>query len=612
MRLPTTFLDPEAIAAFPEEARRAVYEVIALRRDVRHFQAGREVEPEVLERILEAAHRAPSVGLSQPWGFVVLRDRAVRERIRASFLACRAAEAERFPPARREAYLAHKLEGILEAPLNLCVAVDLRDRDEAILGTTVQPEAVRASACCAVENLWLAARAEGIGVGWVSIVEPSVLRAELALPPGVEPVAYLCIGHPVAFRERPMLEETRWRSRRPLADVVHGHGRWEERSAAATPEDATQEKEGNAEERSRAALRITPCNETLRSATREASNRLTKPVGSLGRLEELAAWYAGVRGRTPLAPVERCTLLLFAADHGVVAEGVSAYGSPVTAAMVANVMSGGAAINALARQAGATLALVDVGVAGDLSSVPTRPVVELLRRSVRAGTANLRREPAMERKEVDAALALGASVAAEAVTEGADVLLVGEIGIGNTTAAAALTSALAGVPAALVVGRGTGVGGDALARKIAVVEDALALHRPDSRRPLDVLAAIGGLEIAALAGALLEGAHRRVPIILDGFVTNAAALVAAAIDPGVVPYLLASHGSPEPGARIALQHLGLVPLFDFAMRLGEGTGAALALPILRAAVDAHLSMATFATAGIVGRAGRNAAPQGNQ
>src|SRR5689334_10447301 len=169
MRLPTTFLEPEAIAAFSDEARRAVYEVIALRRDVRHFRPDLEVDSETLNRILEAAHQGPSVGLSQPWGFVLIRDRAVRDRIRQSFLACREAEARRYPAARRDAYLAHKLEGILEASLNICVAVDLRDQGEAILGTTVQPEAVRASACCAVENLWLAARSEGIGVGWVSI-----------------------------------------------------------------------------------------------------------------------------------------------------------------------------------------------------------------------------------------------------------------------------------------------------------------------------------------------------------------------------------------------------------------------------------------------------------
>jgi nicotinate-nucleotide--dimethylbenzimidazole phosphoribosyltransferase len=606
MRLPTTFLDPEAIAAFPDEARRAVYEAIALRRDVRHFRTDQDVDPATLDRILEAAHQAPSVGLSQPWGFVLVRDRGVRERIRQSFLACREAEARRFPAARRDAYLAHKLEGILDAPLNLCVAVDLRDQAEAILGTTVQPEAVRASACCAVENLWLAARAEGIGVGWVSIVEPAILRMELALPAGVEPVAYLCVGHPIAFRERPMLEETRWRARRPLADVVHRHDRWEERdrqrsaprspppppASGATLRAATPGRE-----------RIAPFDEAGHAATRQHQVRQTKPIASLGRLEELAAWYAGARGIARMDRVERATLALFAADHGVVAEGVSAYGSHVTAAMIANVMAGGAAINALARQAPAEIALVDVGVAGDLSRVPTIPLVGLLRRQIRAGTRNFRRERAMTRSEVEAALDVGATVAAHAIAEGADVMLLGEIGIGNTTAAAALTSALLGVAPRDVVGAGTGIGNDVLARKVTVVEEALSLHRADPSDPIDVLSAVGGLEIAALAGCALESARQRIPVILDGYVTNAAALVAAAIDRGVAPYLLASHCSPEPGARVALQHLGLSPLFDLGLRLGEGTGAALAFPVLRSAIDVHLSMATFATAGIVGRAG---------
>jgi nicotinate-nucleotide--dimethylbenzimidazole phosphoribosyltransferase len=609
MRLPSTFLDPEAIGAFPEKARQAVYEAIALRRDVRHFRTDCDVDSATLERILEAAHQAPSVGLSQPWGFILVRDRAVRERIRQSFLACRQAEAGRFAADRRDAYLAHKLEGILEAPLNICVAVDLRDRDEAILGTTVQPEAVRASTCCAVENLWLAARAEGVGVGWVSIVEPAVLRAELALPPGVEPVAYLCVGHPVAFRERPMLEETRWRTRRPLAEVVHRHDRWEERETAPVP-SATRASTPVSGPSRRVASEspIPPTDASCRQAMLDHSARLTKPRGSLGRLEELAAWYAGVRGKAPIQRIERATLALFVADHGVVAEGISAYGSQVTAAMVANVMSGGAAVNALARECGADITLVDVGVAGDLSAAPTRPELMLLRRAIRAGTRNLRCEPALLRAEVEAAIDVGATVAADAIAEGADVLLLGEIGIGNTTAAAALMSAMLGVPARDVVGAGTGIGSDVLARKTAVVEDAIALHRPDPSDPIGVLAAVGGLEIAALVGCALEGARQGVPVVLDGFVTNAAALVAKAVDRRITSYLLASHASPEPGARIALAHLGLVPLLDLGMRLGEGTGAALALPILRSAVDVHLSMATFATAGIVGRAGTSRPP----
>jgi nicotinate-nucleotide--dimethylbenzimidazole phosphoribosyltransferase len=601
MRLPThwlTLLESEAIEAFSEEARRAVYECIALRRDVRHFRADVDVDGELLDRVLGAAHAAPSVGFSQPWGFVVVRDRDVRERIRACFLRCREAEAARFPPARREAYLAHKLEGILEAPINLVVAVDLRDRGEAILGTTAQPEAVRASVCCAVQNLWLAARAEGIGVGWVSIVEPAVLRHELALPAGVEPVAYLCLGKPVAFRRRPMLEETSWKERRPLADVVHAHGRWEE-NAAAQPAKAPSPA---APEWLAEPALVAP-DESARRAAQDYCAKLCKPARSLGRLEDLFVDYAAMCARFPPPPVGRAVLAVFAADHGVVEEGVSAYGSQSTARVVANVMSGGAAVVAMARDAGIDIALTDVGIAGDLSAAPTAPVVALRRSATRAGTANMVRDSAMGRDDAARALAIGAEVARDAARAGAGAIGLGEIGIGNTTAAAALTSVFTGLDPAEVVGRGTGIDDAVLARKIAVVRAALARHDPKAAHPLRALSLVGGLEIAALVGCALEAARHHLPVMLDGFVTNAAALVAARLEPAVAGYFVASHCSPEPGARAALSYLGRGPLFELGLRLGEGTGAVLGLSLLRTAVHTGLSMATFATAGIVGRAG---------
>jgi len=219
--LTEAFLAPEAPEEFADADRRSVYAAIALRRDIRHFRADRDVDEATLERILRAGHLAPSVGLSQPWHFIVVRNGQTRERIRESFLRCRDAESARFSEQRRATYLAHKLEGILESPVNLCVAVDLRDREEAILGTTVQPSAIWASVGCAVQNIWLAARVEGIGIGWVSIVEPDVVKLELGLPVGVEPVAYLCAGYPVAFRKRPMLEETAWAKPRAVLEVVH-------------------------------------------------------------------------------------------------------------------------------------------------------------------------------------------------------------------------------------------------------------------------------------------------------------------------------------------------------------------------------------------------------
>jgi 5,6-dimethylbenzimidazole synthase len=206
---------------FSETERDAIYRVIQLRRDIRCFDASTPLPATVLWRILGAAHHAPSVGYSQPWDFVLVRDRGRRERIRDNFLRCREAEAERFSPARRSKYLSFRLEGILESDLNICVTVDTRPGNEPILGTTVQLETLRWSACCAVENLWLAARAEGVGVGWVSILSPAFLRTELALPDGVELLAYLCVGYPMSFGDRPMLEETGWKERRPLTSVIH-------------------------------------------------------------------------------------------------------------------------------------------------------------------------------------------------------------------------------------------------------------------------------------------------------------------------------------------------------------------------------------------------------
>ena len=610
---PEDFLEPEAVGAFAPEARKSVYDCIALRRDIRHFKSDLAVDEDVVERILGAAHLAPSVGFSQPWAFIVVRDRERRGRIRDSFLRCREAEAARYPPGRREKYLAYRLEGILDAPVNICVAVDLRDRAEAILGTTAQPEAVRASALCAVQNLWLAARAEGIGVGWVSIVEPAVLRAELALPAGIEPVAYLCLGHPVAFRTRPLLEETGWDRRRGLSEVRHAE-RWTD---AVVPRDAIVRRDAVAPEKSfvhegeDASLGCSPepaapvplFSEAARDEALAHHARLVKPAGSLGRLEQIAGWYAGVRGSFPAAVPAAPALLLFAADHGVVVEGVSAYGSQTTAALVATIMAGGAAVNALAAQAGARIHLVDVGVAGDLSCVPRTPVVPLVSARVRAGTGNLRREPAMLRAEAQAAIQVGERVAAEAISHGADLIALGEAGIGNTTSAAALICALTGAVPEEVVGLGSGIAAGLRVRKVAVVLDALALHRPLPADPVGVLAALGGLELAALAGAMIAAARRRIPVVLDGFLCSAAALVAVAIEPAVGPYLLASHASAERGAGLALQALRKEPLFDLGLRLGEGTGALLGVQLVRAAIALQLSMATFATAGIVGRAG---------
>jgi nicotinate-nucleotide--dimethylbenzimidazole phosphoribosyltransferase len=344
--------------------------------------------------------------------------------------------------------------------------------------------------------------------------------------------------------------------------------------------------------------------EAASAAARAHQTQLTKPPGSLGRLEELAVFYAGARGRFPVAAPQSARIYVFAADHGVAAEGVSPYPSSVTAAMVANFVAGGAAISVLTRALGIELAVVDVGVASPIPGAGGHGHVDgaqLLSYPVRQGTASFLREPAMSRAEAELALGIGARLAAEAADEGVELLGAGEMGIGNTTAAAAVVAALTGAAPETVVGRGTGVDDAGLARKIEVVRASLDRHRPDRSDPLGVLASVGGLEIAAMAGLMLGGARRRVPVAVDGFISGAAALVAARLAPAARGFLCFSHLSAERGHRVVCDALDARPLFDLGMRLGEGTGAALAINLLRAAVHLQSEMATFASAGVANR-----------
>src|SRR5881398_1754167 len=328
---------------------------------------------------------------------------------------------------------------------------------------------------------------------------------------------------------------------------------------------------------------------------------LTKPPGSLGRLEELAARLAGLAGGAPR--VERPHIFTFAADHGVVAEGVSAYPQIVTAQMVENFLRGGAAVNVLARQAGARVVVADFGVASPIGSSP-----ELVACAIAPGTANLARGPAMTHAQALQALETGARLAEQALDAGADLLATGEMGIGNTTAASAIAAAITGALPERVTGRGTGVDDATLARKVDVVRRALAVNLPDARDGLDVLAKVGGFEIAGLVGVILAGAARRVPVVLDGFISGAAALVAVTLAPDARHALFASHRSAEPGHAVILDHLELTPYLDHALRLGEGTGAALFIHLARAAALIWSEMATFKSAGVSTSEGASVAP----
>ena len=331
------------------------------------------------------------------------------------------------------------------------------------------------------------------------------------------------------------------------------------------------------------------------AAAQQHLDSLTKPRGSLGRLEELAARLAVLRAGPPR--VAQPVIFTFAADHGVVAEGVTAYPQIVTAQMVENFLRGGAAINVLARQAAARIVVADFGVAS-----PLGPSDALVRCPVGPGTANMARGPAMTRAQAIEAIEQGARLAEEALDAGADLLATGEMGIGNSTAASAITAAVTGLPAEGVTGRGAGADDATLARKIAAVRRAVALNAPDPGDGLDVLAKVGGFEIGGLAGVILAGAARRVPVAIDGFISGAAALVAVLLAPDARHCLFAAHRSAEPGHAAVLKHLGLEPYLDLGLRLGEGTGAALFIHLARAAALVWSGMATFSSARVSDKA----------
>ena len=348
---------------------------------------------------------------------------------------------------------------------------------------------------------------------------------------------------------------------------------------------------------------IAPADAGAMRAAELRQGRLTKPPGSLGRLEELSIRLAGMFG-TPRPVPRGKTIVVAAADHGVVDQGVTGYPQEVTAQMVLNFLSGGAAVSVMARRAGVELVIVDAGVAAPLPDHPG-----LLSLDVGRGTADMTRGPAMTREQAVTCVAAGVRIATEVAERGADIIGTGDMGIGNTTASSAIAAAVTGRPPDDTTGRGTGRNDGEMRHKIGVVECALAVNRPDPVDGLDVLAKVGGFEIGVLAGVVLGAALARRVVVLDGFISGAAGLIAHSLSPHARDYMVAGHVSAEPGHRIVLSYLGLEPLLDLGMRLGEGTGAVLAMGLVEAAAACLAEMATFTEAGVSDRETEDAGGQ---
>lgn len=556
--------------AFPEAARDAFYEVLGARRDIRRYRPD-PVPSETLERVLQAGHAAPSVGHSQPWRFIVVTKAQTRDRAARMADQQRLRQAAQMEPDAGRRLLDLQLEGIREAPLGVVVACDRRAVAAGVLGRATFPDADVWSCACAIENLWLAARAEGLGLGWVTLFDPDELSDLLGLPDGVVTLGWLCLGWPDERPPAPGLERAGWSRRQPLHEVVL-YERWSQESSSAAPSSAE----------------TAPPISHLRAPTgvdvvsaRDAADQLLTPPGSLGVLDRCvdrveaaiaaSVWaHVGARVGGSADGTPRGALILAAGRHRVVELGVSAFDPSVTDEVVAASLVGESAGAVAARAHNLSFVLEDAGISdGDLASTDALSdarVAELIERGRQLGVA---------------------------AASDHSVIALGEVGIGNTTVAAALSAALLGLPAAEVVGLGAGADSAMLERKQAVVESALARLRGSYASakkvpvvdPLRALAGVGGPEFAVLTGVVLGAAESGVVCVLDGLATSVAALAAVQLAPGASAYVVAGQRSRERAHHLVLEHLGLEPLLDLRLRAGEGVGAALATGLVLRGID---------------------------
>jgi len=540
--------------AFGEPDREALYAVMAGRRDVRRFRPD-PVAARTLARVLGAAHTAPSVGHSQPWRFMVVRAAQTRERAAVMADRQRLRQAALLAPDAARRLLDLQLEGIREAPVGVVVCCDRRTAPAGVLGRATFPDADVWSCACAIQNLWLAARAEGLGLGWVTLFDPDELAALLGLPDGVVTLGWLCLGWPDERPPEPGLQRAGWSRRLPLDEVVL-HERWPAGPAApAAP-----------------VSHLRAPDQAAVVAARDRADLLLTPPGSLGVLDR-AVDAAAALGHHDLAGG---TLVLVAADHPVAGRGVSAYPVGVTREVLAAAVAGAAVGVTAARSAGLEVELVDAGVAGE-------PVAGVTRVTCLDPRGDLVDGDAMSTRDVERLIEAGRSAGRRVGAAG--MVALGEVGVANTTIAAALTSALLGADAEATVGLGAGVDSAVLQRKQAVVRAAVdrarRCHGAALPEPTVVLAALGGPEFAVLAGVVLGAASAGAVVVLDGLATTLAALLAVHLEPAAAAHVIAGQRSRERAHDLVLAAIGREPLLDLRIRAGEGTGACLAAALLR-------------------------------
>jgi nicotinate-nucleotide--dimethylbenzimidazole phosphoribosyltransferase len=553
----------------PQDTRAALADVIAARRDIRRFRAD-DVEDDLLRRVLEAGHAAPSVGHSQPWRFIVVRDPATRTAAAAMADRARLAQAAQLDPTSASHLRSLQLEGLREAPVGIVVCCDRRVQPAGVLGRATYADTDLWSCACAIENIWLTARAEGLGIGWVTLFEPDELSALLAIPDGVVTLGWLCLGWPDERPPEPGLERHGWSQRLPL-DTVVVNERWTE-PEAGQPADRSRSGSDAADLR---AVRID---------TRDREDALLAAPGALGLLGD-----ALLRAETIVDLRSPGTLVIAGADHPVSALGVSAFPSETTALVATALAQGVGQGSAAAFEAGMTVRLVDCGINGPL-------INGWEDRRTAGARGDLATSPAMTEGDVASLVSAGEEIGGGLATGGP--VAIGEIGIANTTIASAVAAAALGLAVSEVVGRGAGSDTATIQRKQQAIEQAVDRLTPAAAsgewnrdRVIALLAELGGPEQSLLVGVCLGVADRGGLVVLDGMLTGTSALLAARIRPGLTEHLIAGHRSAEPGHGAVLAALGLEPVLDLRLRAGEGVGAVMALSLLRQAAKMRAATA---------------------
>ncbi len=560
-------------------------DLLRKRRDTRHF-TNDPLPDTVLEKALEAAHLAPSVGLSEATRFYVIKEKPVKEAIHALFESENKKILETISGETSDQYQRLKLQAILDSPVGMIVTTDYSVLNEFTIGVSGTADTLQWSSVCAIQNLWLSLTEQGYSMGWVSILDYHRLKKIIRLPAHEFPLGYFCIGKAATdYQNQPMLQQAGWKNKsaQPMVREIK----------TIHSEDSTIMV------RDTEARIKTPDLTHLGLALTEKINQKTKPLDALGKLEKIA-WQAGMVQHSLSPEIHQPHIVVFAGDHGIARTGlVNPYPQAVTRQMVQNFLSEGAAINVFCRQHSITLTIADAGVNYYWTEKDTFSE-RLLNLKIGYGTANYLEGPAMTPEELTRSLQAGKDLVHAIAAKGCNCIGFGEMGIGNSSSAALIMHGITGIPIEDCIGRGTGVSDEQLSQKILILKKVAETHAVHllGENPMELLTKIGGFEIAMMTGAYLAAFAENMLIVVDGFIATAALLPAFILQKQILRNCLFAHTSDEKGHQRMLDYLNADPLLQLRMRLGEGTGAALAIPLIQSAVNFLNQMASFETASV--------------